>query len=68
MAKGEFHELFSKIQYDENLDRYIVSLKVDASELGERERKKLKDRIILFENNKEWINVFKVEVLNKVEL
>lgn len=68
MAKGEFQELFSELEYDEKLDRYVVSLKVDASELGERERKKLKDRITLFENNKEWKNVFKVEVLNKVEL
>ena len=68
IAEGEFQELFSELEYNEKADRFVISLKVNADELGDKERKKLKDKIFIFENKKQWKNVFKVEVLNKVDL
>lgn len=68
MAKGEFKELYCDLEYEHEVDRYMVSLKVNMDELGEKERKKLKERISDFENNSEWKNVFRITVLNKVKL
>ena len=68
IARREFKELFSGLKYNEAIDRFEVSIKADINTMSEKEKKKLKDKIADFIQDKEWLNVFKVEILNKVEL
>lgn len=68
IARREFKESFNNLVYDEQRDRYVVSIKVYFSKMNDKEKKKLKDSIAEFEQDKEWKNVFKVEILDKVEL
>lgn len=68
ISRREFKELFSNLKYSKEHDRFVVFIKVRIQEMSEKEKKKLKDKIAEFEQDEEWINVFKVEVLNKIEL
>lgn len=68
IARSKFKELFDSLIYNKSIDRFEVSIKVDVNSMNEKKRKELKEKIADFEQDKEWINVFKVEVLNKVQL
>lgn len=68
IARREFKESFSNLVYSKEHDRFVISIKVRIQEMSEKEKKKLKEQIAEFEQEKEWINVFKVEILNKIEL
>lgn len=67
----EFNE--KDLTYNENENRYDIILKVEMNGMGEKDKKKLKERIHDLETSKEFFKVFKViEVQNvsrtKVEL
>lgn len=68
IARSKFKESFNDLIYNKGENRYDLSIKVDLSGMSDKEKKKLKDEITAFENDKEWKNTFKVEILNKIEL
>lgn len=68
IARREFKESFNDLVYNKTENRFDVSIKIDIASMGEKDKKKLKDKIAEFEQDVEWKNCFKVEILNKIEL
>lgn len=68
IARREFKESYAGLIYNEEKDQYFISIKKNIDVMSEKEKKKLKQDVEEFEQDKEWKNCFKVEVLNIVEL
>lgn len=60
ICEGQFPEQFVDLTYNQKENRYDVTLKFNIDIMNEKEKKKLKDKITAFEQNKAWKNVFKV--------